>query len=199
MPMPPTSQLAPLHLDTLERPTPAVQSILLYCASGYVAGPHWNERICSAWTDAEIAAACEVADRLCRPGGDAQCVLDGLRAIAEMLQVELPGSFGLDLLLEELVLLPADLLDAAIRGVARTHTFRRFPTLAEFRQCIAEQLGERLRLARSVRALARDHRQRSSRAERAGEVRTIGVQMRGGELRPIARSLPRSAGGREIR
>lgn len=196
--MPTPNQVAPMVPDTLDRPTPAVRSILLYCASSYVAG-RWNERTCSAWSAAEIAAACEAAERLCRPGGDAQLVLDGLRAVAEMLQVELPAAFGLDLLVEELVLLPTDLLEDAIRGVARTHTFRRFPTLAEFRQCIVEQIDERFRLARSVRALARDHRQRSGQAGRTGEVRTVGVQTRGGGLQPVARCLPQPAGARTSR
>lgn len=183
-----------------QRPvTPAVRSIVLFCASGYVAGEHWNERICGNWSAAEIAAACEAVDRLCRPGGDAQPVLDGLRALAEMLQVELPGPYGLDLLVEDLVLLPADLLDASIRGVARTHLFRRFPTLAEMRQCVIEELKERQRLARSVTALARDHRQRFGNGAPAVEASTIGPQIRGGGLRSVARCLPQLADTTEAR
>src|SRR3546814_19224636 len=107
--------------------TPAVPSILRYCASGYVAGEHWNERVFSAWSVTDIAAACHTVEAACRPGNDPALVLDGLRALAEMLQVELPGPFGLDPMVEELVPLPRDLLADAIRALERPSRTRGFP------------------------------------------------------------------------
>src|SRR3546814_21104105 len=106
--------------------TPAVPSILRYCASGYDAGEHWNERVFSAWSVTDIAAACHTVDAACRPGNDPALVLDGTRALAEMLQVALPGPFGLDLMVEERVLLTRDLPQDAISAQARDLRYRRF-------------------------------------------------------------------------
>ena len=173
--------------------TPAVRSILRYCASGYVAGQHWNERVFSAWSVEDIAAACHTVEAACRPGNDPALVLDGLRALAEMLQVELPGPFGLDLMVEELVLLPRDLLEDAIRALARTFSYRRFPVLAEIRGTVAEEIARRSALARSVRALARDCARR-----RGIDARALPVSVeagRGGGLRPVSACMPRRAIG----
>src|SRR3546814_6935388 len=63
--------------------TPAVPSILRYCASGYVAGEHWNERVFSAWSVTDIAAACHTVEAACRPGNAPALVLDRLSALAE--------------------------------------------------------------------------------------------------------------------
>lgn len=140
-----------------------------YCASGYAAGQHWNERVCSAWSRDDVREACKLVDEACAPGGDPETVLQGLRALAEMLQVELPGPYGLDLLVEELVLLPRDLLEDGIRGIARGFSshYRRFPTLSEIRGVVADELQARFRLKRSVYALARDYHARRGGGETA--------------------------------
>ena len=171
------------------------QVILRYCASGYVAGVHWNDRECRAWTPSDVLEACDVTRQACEPGGDPEAVLSGLTALAEMLQVDLPGSFGLDLLVEELVLLPRDLLETAFRGVARRYSYRRFPTLAEIRSEVVDQMSERLALDRAVRALAREYEQRTG--SRIAALSNSAVdQSRGGGLRMIATclSVPRVPG-----
>lgn len=184
----------PNAVTSLQGPpeTPATTSIMRYCASGYAAGEHWNERVCTTWSPADVRRACMLVDEACAPGGDPEAVLQGLRALAEMLQVELPGPYGLDLLVEELVLLPRDLLEDAIRGVARGFSahYRRFPTLSEIRSVVADELRRRHSLKRSVRALARDH---AARCDASGPFRLTDGHShdapRPGGLRPVAACL----------
>lgn len=174
-----------------ETPTVTLEAlpILRYCASGYVAGQHWNERVCGAWSPETVESALAVAERACAPGDDPEIVLQGLRALAEMLQVDLPMQYGLDLLVEELVLLPADLLEKAVRCTARSFAYRRFPTLSEIRETVIDELSERYRLLRAVRNFAQDHRRHSGTSLSLTAACTHAAPGRGGGLRPLSGSL----------
>ncbi len=83
------------------------------------------------------------------------------------------------------MLLPRDLLEDAIRGLARTFSYRRFPVLAEIRAVVVEELARRRRLVAAVDNLARDHARRLA-PDRGSPVRRVGgEERRAGGLQPI--------------